>query len=191
MLLRHVTGGRVAFAMGVRELLSDGDHVMLHVANGTRFKSARAPDGSKQRSLAEWVLADALWSGGEALHVVKASDWFAVICLWKQETFAGWHINFQRPLRPSALGWDTEDLLLDIEVAPDGSWTLEDRADLEQAVNGGYFDCETQQAVMNAVEEALARLGRREDPFGDGWTVPPELARGPVALPAGWESLPS
>lgn len=156
MLLRHLTGGRVAFAMGVRELLADRARVMLHVADGTRFKSARAPDGSKQRSLAEWVLADAVWSGGEALHVVQPGDWFSVICLWQQATFAGWRINFQRPLRPSPLGWDTEDLVLDIEVAPDGSWALEDRADFEHAVDGGYFDRETQHAVMNAVEEALA-----------------------------------
>ncbi len=131
----------------------------------------------------------AVWSGGEALHVVQPGDWFSVICLWQQATFAGWHINLQRPLRPSRLGWDTEDLVLDIEVAPDGSWALEDRAEFEHGVDGGYFDRETQHAVMNAVEEALARLGRREVPFGVDWTVLPELARGPVALPDGWESL--
>lgn len=112
-----------------------------------------------------------------------------MICLWQQAAFAGWHINFQRPLRPSPLGWDTEDLVLDIEVATDGSWALEDRADFEHAVDEGYFDRETEHAVMNAVEEALARLGRREVPFGVGWTVLPELARGPVELPDGWESL--
>ncbi len=88
----------------------------------------------------------AVWSGVEALHVVQPGDWFSVICLWQQATFAGWHINFQRPLRPSPFGWDTEDLVLDIEVAPDGSWALEDRADFEHAVDGGYFDRETQHA---------------------------------------------
>lgn len=87
--------------MGVRELLGEANRVMLHVADGTRFKSARAPDGSRQRSLGEWVLADALWSGGEALHVVQPGDWFSVICVWKQGLFAGWHINFQRPFDPA------------------------------------------------------------------------------------------
>ncbi len=45
VLLRHLTGDRAACAMGVRELLADRARVMLHVADGTRFKSARAPDG--------------------------------------------------------------------------------------------------------------------------------------------------
>lgn len=68
---------------------------------------------------------------------------------------------------------------------------IEDRADFEHALDDGHFDRETHHAVMNAVEEALARLGGREAPFDDGWTVLPELARGPVALPEGWELLPS
>lgn len=47
MLLRHVTAGRIAFAMGVREITADR------------------------------VLADVSWSGGEALHVVARDDWFS------------------------------------------------------------------------------------------------------------------
>lgn len=191
VLLRHVTGGRVAFAMGVQELVGDHGLVMLHVADGTRFKSARAPDGSKQRSITEWVLADASWSGGEALHVVQLGDWFSVICLWQQRTFAGWHVNLQLPLRSSALGWDTEDLVLDIEVASDGSWSLEDRGDFERAVEGGHIDRVTRDAVLRGVDEALIRLARRDVPFSEEWTVPPQPAREPVPLPEGWDVLPA
>ncbi len=191
VLLRHVSGGRIALAMGVWEFTNDQGGVMLHVADGTNFKSARAPDGSKQRSLTEWVLADASWSGGEALHVVQLGDWFSVICMWQHGSFTGWHINFQRPLRSSALGWDTEDLVLDIEVALDRSWSLEDLVEFERAVDEGHIDVEASAAVRRAVDVAVARLDRGEAPFLDDWTVPPGLFGGPFALPVGWESLPS
>lgn len=177
--------------MGVQELVGDHGEVMLHVADGTRFKSARAADGSKQRSLTEWVLADVSWSGGEALHVVQLGDWFSVICLWQQRKFAGWHVNLQRPLRPTALGWDTEDLVVDIEVAPNGSWSIEDRADFERAVEDGHIDGVTRDAVLRGIDEALSRLVRRDVPFFDEWTLPPEPARKPVPLLEGWDVLPA
>ncbi|MDQ3630273.1 MAG: DUF402 domain-containing protein [Actinomycetota bacterium] len=190
VLLRHVTVGRIAMAMGVREVAAGTGVVVLHVADGTNFKSARAPDGSKQRSLTEWVLADASWSGGEALHVVRLDEWFSVICMWQHQLFAGWHVNFQRPLLPSALGWDTEDLVLDIEVAPDGSWSLEDQEDFERAVDEGHIDGRARAAVLREVDEAIGRLNRAEAPFSEDWTVRPYVRLEPVPLPDGWDVLP-
>lgn len=190
VLLRHVTAGRIALAMGVREATAGSGVAVLHVADGTNFRSARAPDGSKQRSSTDWVLAEASWSGGEALHVVRLDDWFSVICMWQHQNFAGWHVNFQRPLVPSALGWDTEDLVLDMEVAPDGSWSLEDQDDFECAVDAGHIDAGTHRAVLRAVDEALARLNQAAVPFGQDWTVPPHVSLEPVPLPDGWDSLP-
>ena len=39
----------------------------------------------------------------------------------------GWYVNLQEPLRRSRLGFDTDDLILDIWVQPGGSWSLEGR----------------------------------------------------------------
>jgi dihydroneopterin triphosphate diphosphatase len=191
VLLRHVTNGRIALAMGVREIRNRRGGVMLHVADGTTFRSARAPDGSKQRSLTEWILADVSWSGGEALHVVQLGDWFSVICLWRNRRFVGWHVNFQRPLRPSSLGWETEDLVLDIEVAPDHSWSVRDLADFENAVDEGHLEAETSAAVLRAMDEAIMRLDGGYAPFSEDWTAPPPIVASPVSLPDGWESLQS
>ncbi len=189
VLLRHVAAGRIAFAMGVRETTAANGAILLHVAEGTRFRSARAPDGSKQGSLTEWVLANASWSGGQALHVVALDDWFSVICMWQDETFAGWHVNLPRPLVRTPVGWDTEDLVLDIEVSPDGSWSLDDLEDFERAVEEGHIDARAHLAVLRGVDEALARLNRSAAPFREEWTVSPPVRLDPVPLPDGWEAL--
>jgi hypothetical protein len=40
---------------------------------------------------------------------------------------AHWYVNFQRPMRRTAIGFDTFDLLLDLVIAPDLSrWDWKD-----------------------------------------------------------------
>jgi hypothetical protein len=46
-------------------------------------------------------------------------------------------VRFQEPFRRTALGYDTQDMELDIVVSPDGSWRLKDDEVMEQRVREG------------------------------------------------------
>jgi hypothetical protein len=41
----------------------------------------------------------------------------------------------------------THGTLLDVVVSPDGTWSLKDRADFDEAIRGGFFDRAEQDCV--------------------------------------------
>jgi NAD(P)H-flavin reductase len=48
----------------------------------------------------------------------------AVWVFWEgaSRDLAGWYVNIQEPFRRTSIGFDTQDLELDIVIEPDGSW---------------------------------------------------------------------
>lgn len=194
VLLRHIQETRVAFAAEVHRLpSSSAEEHHLFLADGTKFKSARSPDGTKQRSLRDWILADVEWVGGSALHVVRANDWYSVIVLFEgaEARFAGWHVNFQEPLRATPLGFDTRDLVIDIEVAADGAWAWRDADDFERALADGFLPGTVRQHVDVAAVRVVADIEAGRPPFDGSWQTrrPPTLP--PLALRDGWFQLTS
>ena len=55
------------------------------------------------------------------------------------DTFLGWYVNLQEPMRPSAIEFDTFDQMLDIWIEPDGSWRWKDWDELIEAEQVGIF----------------------------------------------------
>ena len=77
--------------------------------------------------------------------------------------FAGWYVNLQEPLRRSPLGFETDDLVLDIRIQPDGSWAWKDEDELEEAVRLGRFTEDEAQAIRAEGERVV-----EERPLADG-----------------------
>jgi hypothetical protein len=100
-------------------------------------------------------------------------------------------VNVEAPLRPTELGFDTEERILDVLVAPDGSgWEWKDQDELEQAVRRGLFT-PTQAAEFRVeAERGLHRILDREPPFDRDWTTWRPDPDWPVPdLPTGWDAV--
>ena len=97
--------------------------------------------------------------------------------------FAGWYVNLQEPLRRSPLGFETDDLVLDIRIQPDRSWAWKDEDELEEAVRLGRFTEDEAQAIRAEGERVLEErpwpTGWEDWRPGPGWPLP--------RLPEGWD----
>ena len=105
--------------------------------------------------------------------------------------FRCWYLNLQAPFRRTAIGYDTQDLELDIVVAPDGSFVLKDLEFMDQRVAEGRF-----------TPELVAEVHRRRRPDHGRARRRPALVGSPVVdlgarpawptptLPDGWADVP-
>jgi len=96
--------------------------------------------------------------------------------------FAGWYVNLQETVRRTALGFDTCDLALDVEVEPDGTWAWKDEDDFAEAQALGVLD-EAEAAAVRAESELVIS----EQPWPTGWEDwRPDRSWSPLSLPDGW-----
>jgi hypothetical protein len=96
--------------------------------------------------------------------------------------FVGWYVKLQAPLEQTALGFDTIDWALDVEVDADGSRTWKDEQDFAEAQELGVLDEEVAAAVRAEGERVVAA---RPWPTGwEHWRADPAWT--PPPLPDGW-----
>jgi Protein of unknown function (DUF402) len=162
--------------------------VALFLPVGTRGKAA-AWAGSPIRGQAdrEWALRDVDWDSYRVLRLLRWDERHSVELFWHGATgpFAGWYVNIQEPLRRSPVGFDSDDLVLDVWIEPDGSWEWKDADELDEAVRLGRFTAAEAQAIRAEGERVVAQ---RPWPTGwEDWRPDPgwELPR----LPAGWDVI--
>ena len=185
-LFRFIRFGKVRHASPRLVVLDDDDLVVLYLPVGTLAKRP-VSDGRPIRGQAdrEWELRDPAWHTSSQLTLSQWGRPHCVELLRDGETgdFAGWYINIQEPLRRSPLGFDSDDLVLDIRVQPDGSWQWKDEDELEEAVRLGRFT-PAEAAAIRAEGERV--IEERPWPTGwEGWRPDPAWAL--PELPAGWD----
>jgi hypothetical protein len=129
--------------MGGRQLRNSGIpvYVVQHDEGGLVYIPPGAELGVAD---GEWPTADgrhpwhghATWKGHGVLMVHSPHAWYSVWHFWTgpNRKFSAWYINVQVPYVLTSIGFDTQDLELDIVVAPDGAWTLKDHDLLDQRV---------------------------------------------------------
>ena len=127
-------------------------------------------------------------SRGTKLTFVRDGAWSGVELTWDRDgAFAHWYVNFQLPPTRTATGYDTLDLVLDIVVASDWSWTWKDQEPFADAMRDRLFDADTEAAILDEAETIQQQIAARSGPFNPGWldwTAPLEWQ--PPALPDGF-----
>jgi hypothetical protein len=129
-------------------------------------------------TLCDWALGDFLWDVS-TLCLVREGDWHAVRVSWRdaegegdavpQWEHWGWYVNLQEPLRRTARGFQTMDLMLDLLVAPDRQWRRKDEDELEALVAHNLLDAAVAQQVRDEAQRVTGRIERNEPPFSDPW----------------------
>jgi Protein of unknown function (DUF402) len=185
-LFRFIRFGKVRHASPRRVVQDKDDHVVLHLPVGTHSK-VPVWDGRPIRGQADrdWEMRDHSWHTSSQLTLIPPGRAHSIELFWHGETgeFTGWYINLQEPIRRSRLGFDTDDLILDIRVQPNGSWQWKDEDELEEAVELGRFTGDEARAIRAEGERVIA-----ERPWPTGWEDwRPDPSWGMPELPAGWD----
>jgi len=187
-LLRFVRFGKVRKAFPHIVVEDSPELVASYLPVGTPTK-APVSEGRPIRGQADrdWELCDDRWHTVNELALVRWGTGHQVELLWDPETWAfkGWYVNIQEPLRRSSLGFDTDDLALDIWVEPDGSWRWKDEDELDALVEAGRFTPEEAGEIRAEGERVVAAR-----PWPTGWEDwRPDPAWRIPQLPHGWDAV--
>lgn len=188
VLIRHVLRERVLHAVPSRVVEHTESALVTWIAPGT---SMAYPRGLDERgallSPDRWEIELRSWFGNGCVDLTPTGRPHMIRHFWRDGAFQGWYLNLQRPLVPSALGFDTMDLQLDLWIAADGQVTWKDEDHLEQAVGFGMLD---EAEAASARAEAERVLG--EWPFPTGWEDwRPDPSWPLPELPAAWSTVPA
>lgn len=168
--------GRPWFGLPVRVVADTDEHLVTYIPSGTPFGFVDGPwptpDGTHP-----WHERDR-WHGHGCLMVQRPGDHHAVWHFWegRDRRFSCWYVNLQVAHRRTAIGFDTQDLELDIVVHPDGSWAFKDADVLGARVADGRFPTSFVGWVTGLGDELGVELdaGRRWwDPVWAEWTPDP------------------
>jgi hypothetical protein len=158
--------GRSWLQVPVIVVRDDPDLLATYIAEGAPF---RCPPG-------RWPTHDGLhpwhgrgrWQGHGVLMLQRPGDAHAIWVFWfgPQREFRGWYVNLQEPFRRTAIGYDTQDLELDIWVPLDGPWEWKDDEVLAQRVREGRY---TPEQVAETRADGR-RIGRELDAGRRWWS---------------------
>jgi hypothetical protein len=95
-------------------------------------------------------------------------------------------------LRRTAVGFDTQDHTLDIEVTPELAWRWRDEQELANHVAEGFYTVALAAAARTEGERTIAAMLRREHECMRGWSdwSPPGEWRIPAFI-EGWDTTPT
>jgi hypothetical protein len=195
VVIRQHRHGRFRAVTPLQVVEDRPDRRVLYVPRGTRFMAPADRRGRVTRSIRDeaGVVPDR-WRDRAALHVVPEGAAFAVILRWRRsfDDFAGYYVNLQEPLRPTAIGFDSMDQTLDVLITPDRLRVrVKDEAELLEAAADGFFSTAEVASIREAADAATRLVAKREPPFDEPWhRWRPDPAWLPPELPAGWESVP-
>jgi Protein of unknown function (DUF402) len=133
------------------------------------------------------------WAGHGVLMLQRPGESYAVWHFWDgpDRRFAGWYLNLQEPFRRTAVGYDTQDLELDVWIPVGERWRFKDEEKLRQGVRDGRYTEEQAAATCALGVEIGAMLDRDERWWDHAWTAfEPDAAWRAPSFPPGWEAAP-
>jgi hypothetical protein len=153
--------------------------------------SRRERELALRAELAEncFELVDHLATGAASLLIAPRGHPFSVRCQPEEATgdFVPQYVNIETPHRRSSIGYDVDDLCLDIVLDLDGSWALKDSAELDERIGAGIYSAAEGDGIRAAAAKALIHLESRQWPFNGAWRAwRPDPTWQLPQLPADW-----
>lgn len=136
---------------------------------------------------------DRHWSGSPNLRLHVWGTAHAIIRRWNTslDRAEGWYINLESAWQRTPIGFDTQDLVLDITVADDRStWAWKDEEELAWSVSAGIYSASEAAAAHDEGLRAIQALECGAWPFQDDWSNwRPNLHWAIPNLPASWADV--
>lgn len=194
ILLREIHHGRIWVARPARVAAVRDGLVALYIAPGTTCMVPASTERAEvlHRLKHGWELTAYEWTRARVLYLFAPEVSHAIHLWWipPDWRFGGWYINLQEPIRPTPLGFDYLDQMLDVVIAPDLSWHWKDEDELEEAVALDLVTPRQAADIRAEGERVIGRLEARASPFCDGWERwRPDPAWPIPELLVGWDDL--
>ncbi|MFM9608175.1 DUF402 domain-containing protein [Streptomyces niveiscabiei] len=161
---REMLDGRAWLVYPVRVVAHDADGLAVFTAQGTPLTFGQ---GEFSLGPHPWRDIGDTWLSPGVLQLVRPGDGYSV---WSRPT-GGWYVNFQRPMRLTADGFDTLDQELDLLIPPTPgtppyTWKDEDEF-AHRAATGGFAPGEAES--VRATADRVAALVESGDCWWDKW----------------------
>ena len=120
----------------------------------------------------DWVFTDSEWG----VSTLWLTEWESQHSVWvsflDDGSHWGWYINMQRPLRRTARGVTTMDLMLDIIIEPDLSgWHWKDEDEFQAMLDWGLLSSVEAAGIRAEAARVIERAMAAEPPFRDPWPM--------------------
>jgi Protein of unknown function (DUF402) len=134
------------------------------------------------------------WEGHGVLMLQRPGDEYAVWHFWSgpERRFTCWYFNVQEPFRRTSIGYDTQDLELDVVLLDDFAWFLKDEEQLAEHVRTGRHSRAVVRRVREVGAEIVAMIEARDfwwDLELAQWQPDPRWSA-PDSLSTGWHEPP-
>jgi predicted RNA-binding protein associated with RNAse of E/G family len=195
--LRYLTtDGRIEMCWPCRVVEDNDSLLALFIAAGSAYKAGPKRTALEKRSMPRFALPpdEYLWRH-DALRLMFPGRGHSVLLFWDHDDsirrFSRYFVNMEEPFRRTAVGVDTQDHTLDVDVAPDLSWTWRDTEQLAEHVKHGFYTESLANDVWDEARRAIDDIVRGTHPCLDGWSSwePDPLWEVPQ-VPAAWSSVP-
>jgi hypothetical protein len=195
VVLRYVTsGGRIEICWPCRLVEDRDDLVALFIAAGTRYKAGPKKSAAEKRRQQHRALPpdEYVWRT-DTLRLMPPARSHSVSLSWGIEHGARrllkYFVNMEEPFRRTAIGFDTADHTLDIEVSPALAWRWRDEEELANHVTEGFYTTELAAAARAEGRRVIEAVLSGEHECMRGWSqwTPPRVWRVP-ALPDCWDT---
>ena len=201
VVLRYRRGPRFAFVHPVTVVSDTPERIALYLAMGTLIKAPVGEDSRpiprclpyEERVALPWRLGDDVWTDHSVLWLMRPGAAHAIGLFWQGEarSFAGWYGDLQAPLVRTAVGFDTTDHVLDVDIAADRSWSWKDEEEFAAAQRLGHFSPAEAAAIRAEGEGVIAALEQSAWPFNARWeNWQPDSAWPVPTFPKGWDITP-
>ena len=192
IVTRQVWRGRVVAGFPALIIEATDDHVITYLPTGAElgFVDGAYPGPTGQHP---WH-GRAGWDGHGMLTIVPRTGFVAIQHFWigPEREFACWYLNIQEPMRPTSIGFDSQDLELDLVVRPDGSWIVKDDELLERQIAEGRWTVDEVRLIREigarTIRDVLEPRSWWWDRSWSRWR--PDGSVEAPRLPEGWADAP-
>jgi hypothetical protein len=195
--LRYITtDGRIEMCWPCR-VVEDCDRLLaLFIAAGSPYKAGPKTTAAEKRRQARRLLPpdEHVWRT-DTLRLMFPGRSHSVSMFWGAQAGARrllkYFVNLEEPFRRTAVGFDTQDHTLDIEVTPDLTWRWRDEQELANHVTEGFYTAELARAARSEGEAVIQAIKARQHECVRSWPEwsPPPQWRVPPFVD-GWETTP-
>jgi hypothetical protein len=197
VVLRYITtDGRIEMCWPCRIVVDNNNVLAVFIAAGSPYKAGpKRSAAEKRRAPAGRLPRDEYVWRHDTLRLMLPNRSHSVSLFWAERAgrreLLKYFVNMEEPFRRTAVGFDTQDHTLDIEIAPDWAWRWRDEAELANHVAEGFYTPELASAVREEGERAIASILRQEHECSRGWhNWRPINEWGMPEFVAGWDEAP-